>query len=255
MRRSWQSADVVLTNRDRIIEVLRLSSLPLDDDQIAQRARIQPRQTVNQTCRRLQASGVLRRFTGPDRKIVNELVTDVSTASAAAEPLGAEARNQDRRPAQATIDLAPGRSSPPGSSQEQRDAERVMLDQLAADLAVTLEPAVLTVPSGARVEVDGADAGRTVLVECWAHQGRPKSAQRHKVLADALKLAWIATTINPRPRLILCMSDPLAVAPFLPTSGAWAAQAFQDFGIEILVVDLPADVRQRVDEAQARQYR
>lgn len=103
--------------------------------------------------------------------------------------------------------------------------------------------------------MDGADAGRTILVECWAHQGSPKSAQRHKVLADALKLAWIATTIYPRPRLILCMSDPRAAAPFLPSSRAWTAQALQDFGVEIVVVALPADVRQRVDEAQTRQYR
>ena len=155
---------MVLTNRDRIIEVLRLSSLPLDDDQIAQRAKVEPRQTVNQICGGLQASGVLRRFTGPDRKIVNELVTDVAAVSADSEPRAMSTPSQDRRP-QATIDLAPGRSSPPGTSEEQRDAERVMLDQLAADLAVILEPAVLTVPSGARVEVDGADVGRTVLVE------------------------------------------------------------------------------------------
>jgi hypothetical protein len=45
---------------------------------------------------------------------------------------------------------------------------------------------------------------------CWAHQGPPKSAQKHKVLADAFKLAWIATTVYPRPQLILCLSDPLA---------------------------------------------
>jgi hypothetical protein len=74
-------------------------------------------------------------------------------------------------------------------------------------------------------------------------------------LADALKLAWIATTVYPRPRLILCMIDPRAVAPFLPTSRSWAAQALQDFRIETVLVDLPADVRQRIDEAQTRQYR
>jgi hypothetical protein len=71
-----------------------------------------------------------------------------------------------------------------------------MLDLLAAEHGWALEPATLTVPSGARVEVDGATADRTVLVECWAHQGKPKSAQRHKVLADAFKLAWIATTMR-----------------------------------------------------------
>src|SRR5580704_4926449 len=93
---------------------------------------------------------------------------------------------------------------PAGDSAEQRGAERVMLDLLGAQLGCELNPATITVPSGERDQVDGADAGRMVLAECWAHQGPPKSAQRHKVLADAFKLAWIATTLYPRPQLILC---------------------------------------------------
>jgi hypothetical protein len=105
------------------------------------------------------------------------------------------------------------------------------------------------------VEVDGADVDRTVLVECWARQGNPKSAQRHEVLSDALKLAWISSTIYPRPRLILCLSDAVAAAPFLPGSRSWAAQALQDLTIAVHLVDLPEDVRQQLRVAQQRQYR
>jgi hypothetical protein len=71
------------------------------------------------------------------------------------------------------------------------------------------------------------------LVECWAHQGPPKPAQRHKVLADAFKLTWISTTITPRPQLILCLSDPRAAAPFMPGARSWAARAFQDLDITV----------------------
>ena len=60
-----------------------------------------------------------------------------------------------------------------------------MLDLLGRRLELVLEPCTLTVPAGARVEVDGSDTARTVLVECWAHLGPPKSAQKHKVLTDA----------------------------------------------------------------------
>lgn len=84
------------------------------------------------------------------------------------------------------IDRATDHVRPPGSSTEQREAERVMLDVLGQQLGRALGPATITVPSGARVEVDGADVGRTVLVECWAHQGKAKPAQKNKVLADAL---------------------------------------------------------------------
>ena len=126
-----------------------------------------------------------------------------------------------------------------------------MLDLLAVEVGHELEPARLTVPSGARVEVDGADADRRILVECWAHQGPPKAAQRHKVLADAFKLTWIATTIYPRPRLILCLSDEQAAAPFLPTSRSWAAQALQDLGIVVTVVHLPDEVRLCIQERRS----
>jgi hypothetical protein len=142
---------------------------------------------------------------------------------------------------------------PPGRSPEQRDAERVMLDLLGRELA--LAPTKIAVASGARVEVDGCDTHRTILVECWAHQGAPKSAQRHKVLADALKLTWIASTIYPRLRLIVCMSDPAAAAPFQPTARSWAAQALRDLEIAIHVVDLPEATRQEIRAAQQRQYR
>lgn len=130
-----------------------------------------------------------------------------------------------------------------------------MLDLLGAQLGLELNPATIAVPSGERVEVDGADASRTVLAECWAHQGPPKSAQRHKVLADAFKLAWIGTTVYPRPQLILCLSDPLAAAPFLPGARSWASRALQDHRIAVCVVSLPGDLRQCLLEAQRRQYR
>jgi hypothetical protein len=127
-----------------------------------------------------------------------------------------------------------------------------MLDLLGAQLGLQLNPATIAVPSGERVEVDGADANRTVLVECWAHQGPPKSAQKHKVLADAFKLAWIATTIYPRPQLVLCLSDPQAAAPFLPGGRTWASRALQDHLIGVRVVALPGDLHQRLLEAQHR---
>jgi len=84
-----------------------------------------------------------------------------------------------------------------------------MLDLLGERIGRQLEPTRIILASGTRVEIDGADDARAVLVECWAHQGSPKVRQKRKVLADTLKLTWIASTIYPRPELILCMSDPL----------------------------------------------
>ena len=51
---------------------------PLDDDQLARRLGVSRRQSINQTARRLEAQGKLRRYSGPDGKIVNALVTETT---------------------------------------------------------------------------------------------------------------------------------------------------------------------------------
>jgi hypothetical protein len=234
---------------------LRASSVPLDDDQLSTRAGVQPRQTVNMLCRRLEREGVLKRYVGGHGKIVNELIVPAT----ADDPAGGEQHTDDplvrRAPDAAAVVDQSGHLAPPGNSAEQRATERVMLDLLGADLGLTLNPTRITAPTGERVEVDGADADRIVIVECWAHQGAPKAAQRHKVLSDAFKLNWIGTVLDPRPRCIRCLSDPDAAAPFLPTARTWAARALHDLGIQVIVVTLPDTIRNAILDAQHRQYR
>jgi hypothetical protein len=238
----------------RIIEVLRVASMPLDDDQLAEQVGISPRQTVNRICRALEQTGALRRYTGPGGKIVSELVHQNDRVREVTQRHTAGDVTAATKPGD-IVSVPAGHPTPPGSSQEQRDAERIMLDLLSRQLGRGLNPATITVRSGARVEVDGVDADRTVLVECWAHQGSPKSAQRHKVLADAFKLTWVSSTMYPRPRLILCLSHTSAAAPFIPGSRSWAALALQDLGIDICLVDLPDEIRQGLLKAQQRQHR
>jgi hypothetical protein len=58
------------THADRIMALLARSP-GLNDDEIAKELSIEPRQTVNQVCRRLAARGVLERTTGRTGKIIN----------------------------------------------------------------------------------------------------------------------------------------------------------------------------------------
>ena len=62
-----------LTLADRILEELRRSSRPLDDDDLARRLGLSRRQAVNQTCRKLALAERLYRYRGSWGKIVNEL--------------------------------------------------------------------------------------------------------------------------------------------------------------------------------------
>lgn len=233
-----------MTHREDIVSALRHATRPLDDDELARRAGITPRQTVNQICRRLEAEGVLSRVSGPDGKIVN-VVRGTGDRQA-----------PDRRSAvfdESTPNTPPQGELPAGDSSEQRRAERAMLDALGERLGVTLKPRRLERHGGVRVEIDGADEGLTVLVECWAHQGPAKVAQKYKLVNDAVKLHWIASTMQPSPRRILCVSDEAAVQHLRGRS--WQGQAIRDLGVEIAVIELPDDVREAVAAAQVRQFR
>lgn len=142
----------------------------------------------------------------------------------------------------------------PGHSTEQQQAESVMRDTLAATLGIDLRPARIHLPSGARVDVDAVSDDPPVLAELWAHQGPPKGAQSKKVLADALKLHHLAGHLAVGHRLILGLADNAAAHNFT-TARTWYADALRTLHIEVVVIDLPDDLRELVRTAQHRQRR
>ncbi len=135
---------------------------------------------------------------------------------------------------------------------EQRSAEDVVLSVLSARLGVPLAPTTLWLPGGSRVEVDGVADDRSVFVEVFAHQGRLKGGQVHKVARDALKLITVARDLpGPRPRLIIAFADEAAA---VGVSGkSWLAESLKTWGVEVLVAELPDDVKASLTAAQLRQ--
>ena len=143
----------------------------------------------------------------------------------------------------------------PGDSSEQRKAERWMLSQLADKLGVSLQPKVIHLERGSYLEVDGycPDLPRPILCEVWAHIGRPKSAQKHKVMCDALKLLFAKRRLGVEARCMLVFGDEQAAAFFEGTS--WMAECLEDAGIETMVIPMGQELADTVGEAQKRQYR
>ena len=125
-----------------------------------------------------------------------------------------------------------------------------MVALLAEHIGMPLSPRTLDLGDGRRVELDAASEDLTVLVEAYARHGRPKTASRKKVLADAFKLAYAAKVIGGA-RLVLLFADEAAAAPFRGTG--WCAGALEAFAIEVVVVELPEDIRGGVIAAQKRQ--
>ena len=135
-------------------------------------------------------------------------------------------------------------------STEQRDAEAIILAALSETLGQALTPTRVTLPGGAKVEVDGAASDPPVFVEVFAHQGRLRGGQFHKVSTDALKLITVREA-TPGARLILAFADEAAARPMLGTS--WRAEALRLWNIEVVVVDIDDETRRSITEAQVRQ--
>jgi hypothetical protein len=114
----------------------------------------------------------------------------------------------------------------------------------------SLAPASLTLARGARVDVDGVAPDRSVFVEAFAHQGRMRGSQPKKVAQDALKLITLRRE-HPGARLVLAFADPLAAASV--TGKGWLAEALVTWEIEVVIVDLEADVLSALHAAQLRQ--
>jgi DNA-binding Lrp family transcriptional regulator len=78
------------TIAERILETLRTSARPWDDDELAQRLGVTQRQTINQICRRLAADGQLQRYIGDVSKLVNALTAPQAHAHVVGAPAPTE---------------------------------------------------------------------------------------------------------------------------------------------------------------------
>lgn len=144
----------------------------LDDDQIAARTGIAPRQVMNQICRAVERAGMVRRRAGPDGKIVNEWVGDQdrepgSTPGPASTPVPAMAAPADPV-------VTANRAVPAGDSAEQRGAERMMLDLLGAQLGRELNPATSSSRPGSASKLTAP----TRAGNSWPSAGHTKGRRR-----------------------------------------------------------------------------
>ena len=132
----------------------------------------------------------------------------------------------------------------------QRRAEEVIRELLSRRAGVSLAPRTIKLAAGAPVQVDAASDDGKVLAEIFARQGPLKGGQQKKVAIDTLKLITIHRE-QPAERLVICFADREASA--YATGGGWVAQALRTWGVEVEVVDIPAELRAEIRAAQADQ--
>ena len=104
------------------------------------------------------------------------------------------------------------------------------------------------------MEVDGYSDKPAVLCEAWARIGEPKSAQRHKIINDALKLIFLEKKLGKVCRKVIIFADEKARQPFISPK-SWVSACLKEFKIETELVKLPPNIRKGLIAAQKRQRR
>jgi hypothetical protein len=143
--------------------------------------------------------------------------------------------------------------SEPGDSSEQRNCEPFILSAVGLAVGCELQERRFVLAGGGYLKVDGCNGEGSVLCEAWAHHGPPKPAQQAKVMKDAAKLFLAGTLAKTEPRKLLAFADAAAARPFQGRS--WMAEALKVMRIEVIVVDVPDQIRVDVITAQKRQFR
>jgi len=129
----------------------------------------------------------------------------------------------------------------------QREAESLIRHKVAAVIGRQLEPATVSLDTGASVQVDGVAADESVLVEIFAHHGKLKPGQQKKVALDAFKLVTLGRS-RPDAQLVLAFADDDAAAYAL--GKGWLSEALTSWGVEVVVIDLDEEAREKIRAAQ-----
>jgi hypothetical protein len=100
------------------------------------------------------------------------------------------------------------------------------------------------------VKVDGATPKLSVVVEAYARQGKLKGAQLKKISQDILKLALLKRESGREiRRAVIAFASQEARASI----SGWIHQAAVAFDIELIVVEIPEQLRDKICAAQDRQ--
>lgn len=138
------------------------------------------------------------------------------------------------------------------SSAVQTNAEGEIVASLAKERRIGLkqQPGKIALHGGVYIEVDAATEDGGIVVEAYARQGRLKGAQLKKVAQDILKLALLKR--EPKREQTQAIIAFASQEAYDSISG-WVRQAATSFGVELVVVPISEELREKIVKAQGRQ--
>jgi len=138
------------------------------------------------------------------------------------------------------------------SSHEQREIERYAFAEMEKMLQVPLQsnPKVF-LAEGVHIEPDFYSEEEKIVGEIFAHHGKTKGGQNHKVAQDILKMLLLEKMqgITYRKYLVVCDKDMEKVL----TGKSALAESIRQYDIKLICVELPKELRNKILEAQNRQ--
>lgn len=103
-------------------------------------------------------------------------------------------------------------------------------------------------------QVDGYSDNPPILCEIYSRIGKMKVAQHNKISKDILKMLLIEKLSGKKFKKIIGFADEEAAQPFLDGE-SWYAKLKEQFDIEVLVIQIPEELKNSILQAQKRQYR
>ena len=141
----------------------------------------------------------------------------------------------------------------PSDSSEQRQAHKEILALVNDKFKLQLEDRkVLT--DNILFQVDGYSEEPPILCEIYSRIGKMRVAQTNKVVKDVLKMLLIEKMQDKKFRKIIVFADEEAAQTFI-SGESWYSKIKDNFGIEILLADIPEELKASILAAQKRQYR
>jgi hypothetical protein len=143
-------------------------------------------------------------------------------------------------------------NTPMSSSAVQTKAEEKIVAAVAAarDITLICKPGKVALTGGVFIEVDAVTPDESVVVEAYARQGKLKGAQPDKIARDILKLALLKREPGrERTEAVIAFASEQA----RDSISGWLRQAAATFDVQLVVVDIPQELREQISQAQCRQ--
>jgi len=141
----------------------------------------------------------------------------------------------------------------PSDSTEQQLAHKEILSLLNEKYQLKLESKKVLI-NDTLFQVDGYSENPPILCEIYSRIGKMKVAQTNKIGKDILKMLLIEKMQNKTFRKIIAFADE-ETAKCFSGGESWYSKLKDLFNIEILVIDIPSELKESLLNAQKRQFR